>query len=77
MDPIPMMQVFDKGLQIRMGQAHVKKWIPDILPLTLEDSDPLGTADFATHRLPLTEAPAAYEQFQKKQDGVFKVVFAP
>ena len=77
MDPIPMMQVFDKGLQIRMGQAHVKKWIPDILPLTLDDSDPLGTTDFATHRLPLAEAPAAYEQFQKKQDGVFKVVFAP
>ena len=77
MDPIPMMQIFDKGLQIRMGQAHVKKWIPEILPLVLEDGDPLGTEDFATHRIPLADAPAAYEQFQKKEDGVFKVVFEP
>ena len=77
MDPIPLMQVFDKGLQIRMGQAHVKKWIPDLLPLVLDDGDPLGTTDFATHRVPLADAPDAYEQFQKKADGVFKVVFEP
>ena len=76
-DPIPMMQLFDKGLQLRMGQAHVKRWIEDIMPLVTNDSDPLGTEDFATHRLPLSEAPQAYETFQKKQDGAFKVVFRP
>jgi threonine dehydrogenase-like Zn-dependent dehydrogenase len=77
LDPIPMMQIFDKGLQIRMGQAHVKRWIDEIMPLVTDDSDPLGTEEFATHRLPLAEAPDAYERFQKKQDGVFKVVFEP
>jgi threonine dehydrogenase-like Zn-dependent dehydrogenase len=76
-DPLPMMQIFDKGLQIRMGQAHVKRWIDEIMPLVTDDSDPLGTEEFATHRLPLAAAPEAYEQFQKKQDGVFKVVFEP
>jgi threonine dehydrogenase-like Zn-dependent dehydrogenase len=76
-DPIPMMQIFDKGLQLRMGQAHVKRWIDDIMPLVTDDSDPLGTEGFATHRVPLADAPDAYEQFQKKQDGVFKVVFEP
>ena len=76
-DPIPMMQIFDKGLQLRMGQAHVKRWIDDIMPLVTDDSDPLGTERFATHRVPLADAPDAYEQFQKKQDGVFKVVFEP
>jgi threonine dehydrogenase-like Zn-dependent dehydrogenase len=76
-DPLPMMQLFDKGLQIRMGQAHVKRWIDEIMPLVTDDSDPLGTEEFATHRLPLAAAPEAYEQFQKKQDGVFKVVFEP
>jgi threonine dehydrogenase-like Zn-dependent dehydrogenase len=76
-DPIPMMQIFDKGIQIRGGQAHVKRWIDAIMPLISEDEDPLGTEDFATHRLPLAEAPAAYEKFQKKQDGMFKVVFEP
>jgi threonine dehydrogenase-like Zn-dependent dehydrogenase len=60
----------------RMGQANVKKWAPDILPL-LSDDDPLGTESFATHRLPLNAAPDAYEQFQKKQDGMIKVVLTP
>jgi threonine dehydrogenase-like Zn-dependent dehydrogenase len=76
-DPMPMMQLFDKGIQIRMGQAHVKRWIDDIMPLVTGEDDPLGTETFATHRLPLAEAPAAYEKFQKKQDGMFKVVFTP
>jgi threonine dehydrogenase-like Zn-dependent dehydrogenase len=76
-DPLPMMQLFDKGIQIRMGQAHVKRWIDDIMPLVTHDDDPLGTETFATHRLPLAEAPEAYARFQRKQDGMFKVVFQP
>jgi threonine dehydrogenase-like Zn-dependent dehydrogenase len=76
-DPIPMMQIFDKGIQIRMGQAHVRRWVDAIMPLVSADEDPLGTEDFATHRLPLAEAPQAYEKFQRKQDGMFKVVFKP
>jgi threonine dehydrogenase-like Zn-dependent dehydrogenase len=75
-DPLPMMQMFDKGIQLRMGQAHVKRWVDDILPL-LNDDDPLGVETFATHRLPLEEAPGAYERFQKKQDGTVKVVLKP
>ena len=76
-DPIPMFQLFDKGLQVRMGQAHVKRWIPDIMPLLLEDSDPLGTADLASHKIPIEGAPDAYEMFQKKEDGATKVVIEP
>ncbi len=75
-DPLPMLQIFDKQLQLRMGQANVKHWVDDILPL-LSDEDPLGVDDFATHHVPLAEAPAAYEMFQKKQDGAIKVVFQP
>jgi threonine dehydrogenase-like Zn-dependent dehydrogenase len=76
-DPLPMMQLFDKGVTIRQGQAHVKRWIDDIMPLVSGDDDPLGVEGFATHHLPLTEAPQAYETFQKKEDGAFKVVFQP
>jgi threonine dehydrogenase-like Zn-dependent dehydrogenase len=75
-DPMPMMQMFDKQVQVRMGQANVKRWTDQILPL-LTDSDPLGVEGFATHRLPLEEAPAAYEMFQKKTDGCIKVVLSP
>ena len=47
------------------------------MPLLTDDADPLGAEDFATHRVPLSEAPSAYENFQKKADGTFKVVFKP
>ena len=75
-DPLPMMDLFDKGVSLRMGQAHVKRWVDDILPL-LTDDDPLGTADLATHKLPLEEAPEAYELFQEKRDGCIKVLLEP
>jgi threonine dehydrogenase-like Zn-dependent dehydrogenase len=77
MDPLPMMQLFDKQVQIRMGQCNVRRWIDDILPMLIDDADPLGTADMATHHLPLSEGPAAYATFQKKQDGCIKVVLKP
>jgi S-(hydroxymethyl)glutathione dehydrogenase/alcohol dehydrogenase len=76
-DPVPMLTLFDKQLQLRMGQANVKRWVDDILPLVLDDADPLGTEEFTTHRLPLDAAPEAYADFQAKRDGTVKVVFKP
>jgi threonine dehydrogenase-like Zn-dependent dehydrogenase len=77
LDPLPMMQLFDKGVQIRMGQAHVRRWTDEILPLLEGDGDPLGVDDLTTHQLPLAEAPAAYSMFQKKEDEAIKVVLKP
>ena len=76
-DPLPMMEMFDRGISMRMGQCHVKRWIPDLLPLVLDDADPLGTLDLTTHHLPLDQAPHGYEIFQKKQDDCIKVVLHP
>ncbi len=75
-DPMPMMKIFDKGITMTMGQAHVKRWVPEILPL-LTDDDPLGVEDFKTHTLPLDDAVHGYDIFQKKQDGAIKVVLKP
>jgi threonine dehydrogenase-like Zn-dependent dehydrogenase len=75
-DPLPMMTMFDKQLTLRMGQANVRRWVDDILPLLVDD-DPLGVDSFATHRLPLDDAPDAYSMFQKKLDGAVKVLFRP
>jgi threonine dehydrogenase-like Zn-dependent dehydrogenase len=75
-DPLPMMELFDKQIQIRMGQANVRRWVDEIMPL-LMDGDPLGAEDFATHQVPLDQAPDAYEMFQKKDDGAIKVVLKP
>jgi threonine dehydrogenase-like Zn-dependent dehydrogenase len=75
-DPLPLMTLFDKQVTLRMGQANVKRWVDDIMPL-LTDDDPLGVDTFATHVLPLNEAPHAYEIFQKKQDGAVKIMLTP
>lgn len=75
-DPMPLLSMFDKQTQLRMGQANVWRWVPDLLPL-LTEADPLGVDSFATHHLPLDDAPAAYEMFQQKQDGAVKVLFQP
>ncbi|MDT9684000.1 zinc-dependent alcohol dehydrogenase [Streptomyces sp. TRM76323] len=75
-DPLPMLTLFDKQVQLRMGQANVRRWTDEILPL-LTDDDPLGVDTFATHHLPLSDAPHAYQMFQRKEDGVSKVVMRP
>src|SRR3954470_19266652 len=75
-DPLPMLTIFDKQIKLTMGQANVKRWVPEILPL-LTDEDPLGVDEFATHRLPLDDAPGAYKTFQEKADGAVKIVLKP
>jgi threonine dehydrogenase-like Zn-dependent dehydrogenase len=76
-DPLPMLQMFDKQLTFRMGQANVKRWIDQLLPLVSDSADPLGVNDLATHRVPLDQAPDTYATFQKKDDGMIKAIFAP
>jgi threonine dehydrogenase-like Zn-dependent dehydrogenase len=72
-----MLTMFDKQIQLRMGQANVKRWADDIMPLLTGADDPLGVDSFATHRLPLDQAPHAYEIFQQKQDGAIKILLQP
>ena len=74
---MPLIQMFDKQINVRMGQANVKRWIDDLLPLVSGEDDPLGVDNYATHHLPLEQAPHAYEIFQKKEDGAFKILLQP
>jgi threonine dehydrogenase-like Zn-dependent dehydrogenase len=76
-DPMPLMEMFDRGIQLRMGQAHVKRWVDDLMPLVSDSSDPLGVISFATHHLSLEQAPDGYDMFRTKADGCIKVVLQP
>ncbi|MET9241490.1 zinc-dependent alcohol dehydrogenase [Nonomuraea sp. NPDC003709] len=76
-DPMPMLRMFDKGITMRMGQTHVRRWTSALMPLVTDESDPLGVMDLATHRMPLEQAPLAYEMFQKKSDGAVKILLQP
>jgi threonine dehydrogenase-like Zn-dependent dehydrogenase len=75
-DPMPMMTMFDRGITVRMGQCHVRRWTDQLLEI-LTDADEFGVDELATHHLPLEEAPAAYEMFRDKKDGCRKVVLQP
>ncbi|WP_252974514.1 zinc-dependent alcohol dehydrogenase [Janibacter melonis] len=76
-DPMPMMEMFDRGIAMRMGQCHVRRWVDDIIPVLTDDADVFGVETLATHRLPLEDAPHGYDIFQKKEDGCIKVVLKP
>lgn len=76
-DPIPMMQIFDKGIALRMGQANVRRWTDDILEVLHQDEDVFGVETLATHRPSLEQAPQAYDMFKEKADGCLKVVLKP
>ncbi len=72
----PLGDLFDRQVTLRMGQANVRRWTDDLLPLLTEE-DPLGTGDLTTHFLPLEQAPRGYSDFQDKKDGAIKVVLQP
>lgn len=76
-DPMPLMEMFDRQVQVRMGQANVRRWVDDLLPLVEDPADPLGVLDLTTHRVPMEHAAEAYAAFQAKYDGCIKVVLEP
>jgi threonine dehydrogenase-like Zn-dependent dehydrogenase len=76
-DPLPMMEMFDRGITMRLGQCHVRRWTDEIRHVLDQPEDVLDVESLATHRLPLESAPEAYEMFQQKKDGCVKVVLRP
>lgn len=76
-DPMPMMELFDKGVQLRMGQCHVRRWTDELNALVSQEDDVLDLEGLATHRVSLEEAPEMYQTFNDKADGCLKVVLTP
>ena len=76
-DPFNMMQLFDRQVTIRMGQANVRRWSDELFELLSQDEDVFGVEALPTHTLPLEQGADAYRTFQKKQDGCIKVVLKP
>lgn len=76
-DPMPMMEMFDKGISMRMGQCHVRHWTDELLEIASRPEDVLGLEALATHHVSLEDAPEMYKIFQEKKDGCIKVVLKP
>lgn len=75
-DPISLDALFDKQIQVRMGQANAPFWTQEILPLLVDDNA-FDVENFSTHTMSLDDAPHAYDIFQKKEDNAFKIVLKP
>jgi len=74
-DKVNFGAAFAKGLQLRMGQTHVHKYLPELLALINEGK--IKPEEIITHRLTLEDAPEAYEIFAQKDDECIKVVMKP
>jgi threonine dehydrogenase-like Zn-dependent dehydrogenase len=74
-DKIPVGALMNKGLTIKTGQTHVHKYVPKLLEYV--QSGRIDPSFVVTHRVPLREAPDAYNMFREKRDGCIKVVLDP
>ena len=68
-NPINLFQLFDKGVQLRMGQAHVKRWIDDIMPLLTDDSIPWGPSSSRPTRSPWRRPRTATRSSRRRKTG--------
>ena len=74
-DKFPSGAFMNKGLTMRTGQCHVQRYLKPLYEhIRNGDIDP---SFVVTHRLPLGEAPNAYETFKHKEDECVKVVLKP
>jgi threonine dehydrogenase-like Zn-dependent dehydrogenase len=74
-DKMPMGVAFGKGLTFKMGQTHVHRYMQPLLEQI--EQGKIDTASIITHRIPLAEAPQAYDVFCNKEDECIKVVMKP
>ncbi|MFT3781964.1 MAG: zinc-dependent alcohol dehydrogenase [Nibricoccus sp.] len=75
LDKVPFGAVMNKGVRIETGQTHVHRYLRPLLKL-VEDGK-IDPSFVITHRVPLTNAPEAYDMFVNKLDGCIKVVLDP
>lgn len=74
-DKIPFGAFMNKGLTMKSGQTHMQRYMRPLLEMI--EAGRIDPSFVITHRLPLSDAPAAYETFRDKQDGCIKVVLRP
>jgi threonine dehydrogenase-like Zn-dependent dehydrogenase len=72
---IPLGALMNKGLTLRTGQTHVKRYADDLLRRI--DEGEIDPTFVITHTAPLGRGPEMYQRFRDKQDGCIKVVLKP
>ena len=75
LDKFPFGALMEKGLTLKTGQTHTQRYLRPLLDLIGEDK--LDTTFLISHRMPLEDAPKAYDMFKNQQNEVTKVVLKP
>ena len=74
-DKFPLGAAMNKGLTFKMGQTHMQKYTGPLLKKVMDGE--IDPSFIITHRLPLSDGPAAYQTFRDKKDNCIKVVLKP
>ena len=74
-DKFPIGALMEKGLQIKTGQTHVQKFMPELLQMILDGK--IDTTFLISHRLRLEDAANGYKIFKEQQNEFTKVVLKP
>ena len=74
-DHFPLGALMQKGLQLKTGQTHVRKYTAELLDLI--ERDVIDPSFLISHRLPLDQAAEGYRNFRDNQDTWTKVVLQP
>jgi threonine dehydrogenase-like Zn-dependent dehydrogenase len=74
-DKIPLGALMNKALTFKTGQTHVQHYFEPLLGRI--SSGEIDPSFIVTHRMPLEDAPRAFELFLNKQDDCLKVVLKP
>src|ERR1700751_2370538 len=69
---VPLAKLFDKALSLGTGQAPVKRYNEYLRDLIVNGR--AKPSKIVSHRIAIDEAPAAYDKFDKRNDGYTKVL---
>jgi len=75
LDKVPIGAAFGKGLQMRMGQTHVHRYMKPLME-RIEQGE-VDPTDIVSHQGSLEDAPGLYTKFRDKTDGCTKVILHP
>jgi threonine dehydrogenase-like Zn-dependent dehydrogenase len=74
MDKFPVGSLMNRSITVKTGQCHVQRYTRPLLE-RIEKGE-IDPSFVITHRMPLEQAPEAYEMFKNKADDCLKVVLS-
>ena len=74
-DKIPLGAFMNKALTLKTGQTYMMRYMKPLLDRI--EAGEIDPSFVISHKMPITDAPAAYKMFRDKQDKCTKVVLDP